>query len=936
MSQYLPYIVAGLAAGAIYGLAGTGLVITYKTSGIFNFAHPALAAIGAYVFYFLSQDTVYFNSRLNWGIAAAIAILVVGPIMGVLMEFAVRGLANVAIHLQVLATAGLALSIVGGLGFFYENSGGATFNPFLPQETFPLGGTNVGYDQLTLFLFGAFTVAGLFVFFRVTRLGMTMRAVVDNPDLVSLTGTSSISVRRWAWIIGCTFAAASGVLLGPTVSSLSGAGFFLLVVSSFGAAAIGLFRSLPLTFVGGLGLGILGSLSTKWETSISWLQGVDPALPFIVLFVVLIVVKRSKLVDTRTVRLKPLYQPYYAPWIPRLVAGAIVITLLCLIPTLLPLDVSLWGEGLIYVIMLLSLGLLVLQSGQVSLAQVAFAAVGGVAFAHSAAQWHFPFFVALLFSVAISAAVGLVIAVPAIRVSGVFLALATLGFGLALQNLVYPTSIMFTTTTDGLPNIPRPDFAKTTDAFYYVLVIATLLVALLMLAIRFGRLGRLLRGLADSPLALNTLGTSVNVTRVIVFCISAGVAGFAGALYAVFFQAIGLETPLFQPLPLGLELFAVVLLVLPGGTPWYALFGGLSIEVLPAYFQKWFPNVVVLNYVTLLFGVGAISFATFNDRLPGFPQALRGLLERTRMTRPRRATAEPIPKPVGHGLRVEGLTVRFGGILAVDALSLEAPFGRITGLIGPNGAGKTTTFNACSGLMRPSSGKVTYHDADIASLSPASRARLGIGRTFQNAELWDSLTVLENVALGREAPVAGRNYLSQLVSKPNERARIEASAFQAMGLTGITDIADRRVGDLSTGQRRLVELARVLAGPFELLLLDEPSSGLDKEETERFGAVLRRVVHERGTGILLVEHDMHLVMAICEYIYVMDFGQLIFEGPADDVASSEVVRAAYLGTEAVHHADIIREPEQGIGVSALSDSQSPQAQEAAGGLRQLD
>jgi ABC-type branched-subunit amino acid transport system ATPase component/ABC-type branched-subunit amino acid transport system permease subunit len=539
---------------------------------------------------------------------------------------------------------------------------------------------------------------------------------------------------------------------------------------------------------------------------------------------------------------------------------------------------------------------LVKESGQVSLAQTGFAAVGGVAFAHAAAQWGFPWFVALIFAGVVAAAVGMLVAVPAIRVSGVFLALATLGFGLALQSLLYPTSIMFTKSVDGLPNIPRPSFAQTDRRFYFLLVACVAVTALVMLSIRFGRLGRLLRGLADSPLALNTMGTSVNATRVIVFAISAFFAGIAGALYGSFFQGIGLETPIFQPVQ-ALQLFAIVMLV-AGGTPWYAVQAGIALEVLPAYFSRWFPTTNISAYVSLLFGLSAVGVALQADRpLLMLPGRLKAFCEQFRRTKAAAGPAETRLRPEGQGLRVEEVSVRFGGVAAVSYLSLEAPFGQITGLIGPNGAGKTTTFNACSGLIRPATGRIRYLSGDITGLPPAARARLGIGRTFQQAELWDTLTVRENVALGCEAPLAGRNYLAQLTARAKERRRIESAAVEAMDTAGVTTLAAKRVGDLSTGQRRLVELARVLAGPFELLLLDEPSSGLDKEETERFGEVLQRVGRDRGSGILLVEHDMHLVMAICEYIYVMDFGQKIFEGTASEVASSDIVRAAYLGSE---------------------------------------
>jgi ABC-type branched-subunit amino acid transport system ATPase component len=246
---------------------------------------------------------------------------------------------------------------------------------------------------------------------------------------------------------------------------------------------------------------------------------------------------------------------------------------------------------------------------------------------------------------------------------------------------------------------------------------------------------------------------------------------------------------------------------------------------------------------------------------------------------------------------VKDLSVRYGGIAAVEGLTLRAPTGRITGLIGPNGAGKTTTFNACSGLVRPSRGSVLLHDEVVSHLGPAARARRGLGRTFQRMELFDSLTVAQNVSLGREAAMAGGSPLSQLVGKPGDRVRLSEAVVEAVELAGIAPLLGLPAGSLSTGQRRLVELARCLAGPFDLLLLDEPSSGLDRSETHRFGEVLSAVVAERGLGILLVEHDMSLVMEVCRHIYVLDFGVGIFEGSPAEVRASAEVRAAYLGAE---------------------------------------
>jgi len=251
------------------------------------------------------------------------------------------------------------------------------------------------------------------------------------------------------------------------------------------------------------------------------------------------------------------------------------------------------------------------------------------------------------------------------------------------------------------------------------------------------------------------------------------------------------------------------------------------------------------------------------------------------------------------GLVVTDLSVTYGGHRAVAGLSLAAPPGRVTGLIGPNGAGKTSSFNAITGLLRPSGGAMSLDGADLLPLSPAARARHGLGRTFQRMELLEELTVTENIAIAREASFAGGRPWRHLVGRRHDRSTIRRDVEESLAVCSVTDLADRQVSSLSTGQRRLVELARVAAGGFRILLLDEPSSGLDVHETQRFGTILEHLVAERGVGILLVEHDMSLVMRISAYIHVIDFGRPIFEGTPTEVMGSDIVRAAYLGSEAV-------------------------------------
>jgi ABC-type branched-subunit amino acid transport system ATPase component len=258
--------------------------------------------------------------------------------------------------------------------------------------------------------------------------------------------------------------------------------------------------------------------------------------------------------------------------------------------------------------------------------------------------------------------------------------------------------------------------------------------------------------------------------------------------------------------------------------------------------------------------------------------------------------------PSNANLVVTDLAVRFGGLTAVNRISLTAQAGTITGLLGPNGAGKTTTFNACTGAVAAAHGTISLGRTRLDRYSTARRATLGLGRTFQRMQLFDSMTVAENVAMGPESGFAARRPWGQLFEPRAERVQIVRRRNDAMGRCGISDLAGKIVGELSTGQRRLVELARAIASPFRFLLLDEPSSGLDVSETMHFGQILRDYVADTGVGILLVEHDMALVADVCSYIYVLDFGQLIFEGTTRETLASEIVRAAYLGSDAVEDA----------------------------------
>ena len=909
MSDLLPFIVVGIVTGAVYGLTATGLVLTYKTSGIFNFAQGSIAALAAFAFYFLHVD-----HNWPWPLTMAVCLLVVGPGMGLALERLALVLADVNDTLKIASTIGIVL-IVLSLGEIWFPSTPA-FPSYLPTETYRLFGVNVGWDDTTIFVVSLVLVGALYYFFRFIRMGMAMRAVVDDPNLISMLGVSPTRVRRWAWVIGTTFAALSGILLAPSVN-LDAMVLTLLVVQAFGAAAIGYFSSLPLTYAGGLIIGVLASISAKYVTQIPSLTGLPPSLPFIILFIALIVTPRGRLASRRFVPSKSWSDSWYAPWRVRLLVGGLFLVLLCCVPAFAGDNLPLYSASVVDVILFLSLGLLIRNAGQVSLCQYAFAAVGAAAMAHFTTTMGLPWLLSVLLAGLVAIPVGAIVAIPAIRLTGVFLALATLGFGVLLQQMFYTQNWMFGPNTNGV-SAARPHLGSlgTDTGFYYVIVVFAVLAALLTLAIRKGRLGRILQAMSDSPLALETLGATVNVARLIVFCIASFMAAISGALTASLFHfAVGSEFDSFASLTL-----VCLVVIITVGDPWYAIIAAFSLELPAAYINL--NNIT--DYLQVVFGVSAMlaplivvyfrrttphsmrRLATRLDRLLGGKGPALGPIDGAVPV----ATKAQLVAPVrGEGLEVRDLSVRYGGTTAVSHFDLRAPTGMITGLIGPNGAGKTTTFNACCGLVKPTAGQILLHGQDVSSLGPSARARRGLGRTFQRVELFHSLTVRQNVAIGREAFLAGGNPIRQFLTRRGDSKLVTAAVEQAAFATGISDLLEAQVSEISTGQRRLVELARVLAGPFDMILLDEPSAGLDGRETESLGRILTDVVAERGIGILIVEHDVSLVRQICDQVHVLDFGQKIFEGTPTEMLASSVVRAAYLGSENVQGGTQLAEAE---------------------------
>jgi ABC-type branched-subunit amino acid transport system ATPase component/branched-subunit amino acid ABC-type transport system permease component len=907
-------IIAGIVTGSVYGLVATGLVLTYRTSGIFNFAYGALGTVSAYVFYSAAKDW-----HLPLAVCLLLAVVVVAGALAFWLETLAARLAQASLALQVAATVGIVLIVEAAAELVYGVNG-RPFPNFLPNGSVQVAGAEITFSEITTFALSVVAALGLHIFLRRTRWGMAMRAVVVNPTLLAISGTEPRAVRRVAWLIGGILGAISALLFAPGVG-LNATVLTSLVTFGFGAAAIGGFSSGPVAWFGGIVLGIVQAILTYEISSTSILGNLAASLPFIVLFGVTLVYPKSKLsVPTATAQIRNLSPtPSLQGW-GRIAAAAAVLVVLGAIPIFASADITAWTATMATLILLMSLGLLVRTSGQISLCQLTFAAIGAVAFSKLTVGAGVPWLAALLLSGLIVVPIGLVLAIPAIRLSGLFLALSTLGFGLTVQNMFYQSSLMFGLGSNGVA-LPPPTFwglnGSNLNELYYLTLAFACIVAVALVALERSRRGRVLRALSDSPRGLESLGVSPPVTRASVFALSSFLAGIAGALLGVSYADVsGLSFD-----PNTSLLYAVLIVIVFGSTPWYALIAAVGVAVIPTYLT--FGSLPY--YLQIVFGASAILVAYgFEPHKSTLVRQILGRIARLGTARTQEsardagvhehallgpialAPEQAIAPEEARGdtaavhLQVENLSVAYDGVVALSDVSLEVPGGKITGLIGPNGAGKTSLFNACSGIVRPRGGRVLLDGADLSGRSPSARGRSGLGRTFQQVELFQSMTVFENVRVAGES---GRGRIRSLSTPPQEAGRLPVvrrrrhateAAEWALELCGLGGLSKRQVSELSTGQKRLVELARAVSAGFPLILLDEPSAGLDRAETQALAQIIVQLAGA-GTGILLVEHDVKLVMQICSYIYVLDFGKLIFEGSATEVQESEVVREAYLG-----------------------------------------
>jgi branched-subunit amino acid ABC-type transport system permease component len=531
VTSLLPFLITGIVTGSLYGLAGVGLVLTYRTSGVFNFGHGAIAAGAAYLFF-----TLHFEHGVSWPLAAVLTVGVFAVVIGWIMERITRRLGDAPEAIVIVTTVGILLGVEGYL-FLQFGDVTRSFPDFLPTSGFTLSGVNISWAQTISVIVATTSVIGLYLYLQRSRMGVAMRAVVDDPTLVALSGDNLMRVRRVSWAVGSAFAALSGILLAPTLG-LDVNLLTFLVVQAFGAAAIGLFRSLPTTYLGGMAVGLCASLATKFFTRAPF-SGVPPAVPFLILLAVLLAVPVSKL-PRRPTNLRSLVGNAPAPsrsQAAALAAGGLL--LLLVVPAFVGTYLPAWTAGLVYIIVFASLGLLVWTSGQISLCHAAFLAVGATTMAHLTTNHGVPWGVALVLAGLVTMPIGALVAVPAIRLPGLYLALATVGFGILMQDVAYPSGLMFGAELSVSAARPSLGFVDgTSDTTFYYIVLAVSLSCLVAVAlIARSRLGRLLRAMAETPTMLATHGLGVNMTRLIVFCVSAFFAGVAGALLVTQFGA---------------------------------------------------------------------------------------------------------------------------------------------------------------------------------------------------------------------------------------------------------------------------------------------------------------------------------------------------------------------------------------------------------------
>jgi sulfate-transporting ATPase len=915
VTDFVRFAILGVGAGAVYALVAQGLVLVYRGSGIVNFAQGTFAMAGAYVFYELSSRGVPV-------IPAILAACAVGALLGLVMQLLVMWPLRTASPItRTIATLAVFLILQAAAGLHYADQ--VLFvNPYLPQAVWHVGSLMIQTDRLALFGIAIALSAWLAITQRRLLIGLATSALAQNERALAADGWSPNRVASLNWAAGGALAGLAGALIAP-VTGLAVTNLSLLIVPALAAALLGRFDSFTLTLLGATGIGVVQSLTTRYVHQF----GAPDAVPFLVIIFVLVVTGRSLPLRSHV---GERLQSLGAGRIRRLplVLSVLIVGLLMLYVFSTTWQIA-FTNTFAVAIVLLSIVVLTGYAGQISLAQFTMAGIGAYVAGRLVAADGWPDWIAWLAAIGAAIPIGALFALPALRTRGVNLAVVTFGLAVAVQRMLFENIDYnggINGTNVGSTRLFGLDVNPVTHPGRYgVVALICLAVAIWLVGnLRRSATGRRLIAIRTNERAAASLGISLVGGKLYAFCAAAAIAALGGILIA------------FQSPAIVLDPFAAVGSVT---TTSYAVIGGTGYVAGPLFGANLAPGAVGTLFNPLFHGIAnwlgviggclvLLTLLTAPDGLvPANVRAARWigdrlwqLIGRARPTRTRRrptdrredllSAASVRERVAPRALEVRELSVVYGGVVAVDKVSLDVGPGEIVGLIGPNGAGKTSLIDAATGFARPASGTVLLGERDITRDPPHRRVHHGLVRSWQSLELFGAVSVLENLQIasdrvGRIDPV-----LSLL--RPGDAA-LSPAAAAAVNEFELAEHLTESPGDLPYGRQRLLAIARSTAINPSLLMLDEPAAGLGDAESAELARLVRRLADDWGIGILVVEHDMTFVMSICDRVVVLDFGRKIAEGTPDEVCSDPAVIAAYLGDDAA--AALLSSPE---GVAQLA------------------
>ncbi|HEX3705840.1 MAG TPA: ATP-binding cassette domain-containing protein [Mycobacteriales bacterium] len=901
--------------GMLYGLLAVGLVLVYRANRFLNLAHGQLGALSALVLAKLCLDS-------GWSYAAAFpAAIAVGVLTGLLVErlfirrMRARSSSTVSVLLLTLGVSQLLLALLV-IPALQPNQVRLQLKGFpLPVNSgFTFGGVVFGGQYVLILILVPTLVAAIALFLRYTVMGKTIRAAAANPDAARLCGISPSRVSAVTWGIAGALSAVSAILQAPSDASFNATalGPEQLFVA-LGAAAFGAFGSIPLALLGGITLGVVEQVTI----SVSSNDGTALLVMFAVVLLVVLVrggdiarafATQGVASDDRA----PLRVPENIRdrFLVRRHTGMLRLAGLgC--GVLLPLLPGLRSDGhrfelsliLIYAVVAVSVTMLVGWGGQLSLGHFAVLGVGAFVAARLASHGvSIP--VLVLAAGAAGAAVLTVVGIPALRVRGLTLAVTTLGFALVANEWLFREHWFTGSDTPNVDLSPTPVLRGVGSVYgllsvYYLALVILVAVMLVTRALRRSTPGRLMIAVRDNERASATFGVTPATVKLMTLAISGFFAGAAGVAWGLAWRTASPDQ--FTP-DLSLTILALPVI---GGL-------GSATGAVAASFLIYASVFFLGPHLGSIFGSGgqagaqlALSGLLTLGVLLAYPSGIAGaiqdrwerVLERvSRQVRTRGATS------VAEGsssLDVNAVTLDFGGIRALDGASIQVQRGEIVGLIGPNGAGKSTLLNVITGLLRADSGSVWLDGQRIDKLPTDLRSAYGLARSFQAAHLFPGLTVREAVqtVLGARRGIGA---ISSMVRAPwatGAEAKIRAEAEALVASTGLSPWADTLTADLSTGTRRICDLTLQIAARPRFLLLDEPTAGVAQRDAEAFGPLLRGIRDDLGCAILIVEHDVPLLMGLCDRVYALDQGRVIAEGSPAKVRHDPRVIASYLGVD---------------------------------------